>query len=59
MFFKIVDFFPQELVNCLTISLKIVVEGIKFFVVPSAKEKFSVVPSNFIGILPNKKLNEG
>lgn len=53
------DFFPQELVNCLTISLKIVVEGIKFFVVPSAKEKFSVVPSNFIGILPNRKLNEG
>lgn len=60
MFFKIVDFFfSQELVNCLMVSLKIVIEGIKFLVVPSAKEKFSVVPTNFIGLLLKKKLNEG
>lgn len=36
---------------------KIIIEGIKFLV-PSATEKFSVVPTNFMDVLWNNKLNE-
>lgn len=59
MFSKSVHFFSSGISKLPDKFFKIIIKDIKFLVVPSAAEKFSVLPTNLMDLLLNNELNGG